>query len=151
MVARMTDIAAPPPKACTHARRDQHVERLGDDAGGAAEHEQAEREQHDGPPAVAVRERRDHEVAERDRQNRQADEELRRVRLDLHRGRDRRQRRQQHVQAESADRADDRGACDQPPGCIAVLQAGIPAVAGILRSRPGSRNRPRARAPLLVE
>ena len=43
----MTDIAAPPPKACTTRADDQHVERFGDDAGGAAEHEQAEREQHD--------------------------------------------------------------------------------------------------------
>ena len=52
---------------------------------------------------------------------------------DLHRGRDRGQRRQQHVQAEGADRADDRGACDQPPGSVACLQAGI-----LQRARPAA-------------
>ena len=119
-----------------HARDDEHVERLRDDAGGAAEDEEAEREKNDPPPAVAVRERRHHEVAERDREDRQADEQLRRVRRDLHGRSDRGQGRQQHVQAESADRADDRRACDQPPGSVAFLQAVI------LQPAPPARNRP---------
>ncbi len=100
-----------------HSCRDQRVERLREDGGSAAEHEEPEREQHDRPAAVAVGERRHREVAERDREYRQADEELRRVRRDLHRGRDRRKGRQQDVQAERADRPDDRGCCDQPSAC----------------------------------
>ena len=136
IVARMTDIAAPPPKACITRATTSSVERFRDDAGGAAEHEKREREQHDAPAPIAVGERRDHQVAERDREDRQADEQLRRMRRDVHRERDRGQRRQQHVQAEGADRADDRGACDQPPGSVACLQAGI------LQRAVRGRNRP---------
>ena len=43
---------------------------------------------------------------------------------------------QQHVQPEGADRADDRGAGDQPAGSVACLQAGIrslPASCGLVR------------------
>ncbi len=105
------------------ARDHQEMHGWRDDPAEAAGDEQAEPSEHDGPAAIAVRQRRDDEIAERDRDQRQADQELRGGGGRAHRGCDRRQRRQQHVQAEGPDRADDRRADDQPAGGVEFLQA----------------------------